>query len=70
MVRKLPNNSVNSSIPRNILDKREKTVGSRSIQRGKARQAVDGKDFRLADEIRYIQEKAPTTPYAWSPLAN
>jgi hypothetical protein len=36
----------------------KKTVGSRSIQRGKARQVVDGKDLRLADEIRYIQEKA------------
>jgi hypothetical protein len=33
-------------------------VGSRSIQRGKARPVVDGKGFRLADEIRYIQEKA------------
>ena len=33
-------------------------MGRRSIQRGKARQVVDGKEFRLADEIRYIQEKA------------
>jgi hypothetical protein len=33
-------------------------VGSRAIKRGKARQVVDGKDFRLADEIRYIQQKA------------
>ena len=30
------------------------TVGSRAIKRGKASQVVDGKDFRLADEIRYI----------------
>ena len=37
---------------------REKTVGTRTIQRGKARQMADGKDFRLADEIRYIQNKA------------
>ena len=33
-------------------------MGTRTIKRGKARQRVDGKDFRLADEIRYIQEKA------------
>jgi hypothetical protein len=33
-------------------------VGTRAIKRGKASQLVDGKDFRLADEIRYIQEKA------------
>jgi len=36
---------------------REKTVG-RAIQRGKANQVIDGKDFRLAEEIRYIQDKA------------
>jgi len=34
------------------------TVGSRAIKRGKASQVVDGKDFRLAEEIRYIQDKA------------
>ena len=33
-------------------------MGTRTIQRGKARQVVDGKDFRLADEIRDIQNKA------------
>jgi hypothetical protein len=33
-------------------------VGSRSIQRGRTRHVVDGKDFRLAGELRYIQEKA------------
>jgi hypothetical protein len=33
-------------------------VGTRTIKRGKARQVVEGKDFRLADEIRYIQDKA------------
>jgi len=33
-------------------------VGARTIQRGKARQTVDGKDFRLADQIGYIQDKA------------
>jgi len=33
-------------------------VGRRTIKRGSARQMVDGKGFRLADEIRYIQGKA------------
>ena len=33
-------------------------MGARAIKRGKASQVVDGKDFRLADEIRYIQDKA------------
>ena len=33
-------------------------MGSRSIKRGKATQVADGKDFRLADEILYIQDKA------------
>ncbi len=33
-------------------------MGTRAIKRGKASQVVDGKDFRLADEIRYIQDKA------------
>ena len=30
----------------------------RRIKRGSARQALDGKGFRLADEIAYIQDKA------------
>ena len=33
-------------------------MGTRAIKRGKASQVVDGKDFRLAKEIRYIQQKA------------
>jgi hypothetical protein len=33
-------------------------VGTRAIKRGKGKQVVDGKDFRLAEEIRYIQDKA------------
>src|SRR6266516_7528169 len=37
---------------------REKTVGRRTIKRGSGRQMVDGKGFRLADEVRYIQDKA------------
>jgi len=45
-------------MPRTILDRGENTVGTRTIKRGKASQVVDGKDFRLADEIRYIQQKA------------
>ena len=35
-----------------------KTVGRRTIKRGSARQVVDAKGFRLADEVRYIQDKA------------
>jgi len=34
------------------------TVGRRTIKRGSGRQTVAGKGFRLADEIRYIQDKA------------
>ena len=37
---------------------REKTVGRRTIKRGSGTQMVDGKGFRLADEIGYIQDKA------------
>jgi hypothetical protein len=33
-------------------------VGTRAIKRRKASQVIDGKDFRLAEEIRYIQDKA------------
>jgi hypothetical protein len=33
-------------------------VGRRTIKRGAGRQVADGKGFRLADEIRYIQDKA------------
>jgi hypothetical protein len=33
-------------------------VGRRTIKRGATRQVVDGKGFRLADEVRYIQDKA------------
>ena len=35
-----------------------KTVGRRTIKRGSARQVVDAKGFRLADEIGCIQDKA------------
>ena len=33
-------------------------MGRRTIKRGSARQVVDGKGFRLADEIAYIKDKA------------
>src|SRR5678816_2047366 len=35
-----------------------KSVGRRTIKRGSSRQVVASKGFRLADEIRYIQDKA------------
>ena len=33
-------------------------MGRRTIQRGPGKQEVEGKAFRLADEVRYIQKKA------------
>jgi hypothetical protein len=33
-------------------------MGRRTIKRGAGRQVLDGKGFRLADEIRYIQDQA------------
>jgi hypothetical protein len=33
-------------------------MGRRKIQRGSGQRAISGKDFRLADEIRYIQRRA------------
>ena len=33
-------------------------MGRRTIKRGSARQVIDGKGVRLADEVRYIQDKA------------
>jgi hypothetical protein len=36
----------------------EETVGRRTIKRGPGKQWVEGKRLRLADEVRYIQNKA------------
>jgi hypothetical protein len=33
-------------------------VGQRKIRRGSGQHQISGKDFRLADEIRYIQRRA------------
>jgi hypothetical protein len=44
------------------------TVGNRSFKRGKASQAMDGKDFCIAGEIRCIQEKSPTAVCASDPV--
>ena len=33
-------------------------MGRRTIKRGHARKLLDGKGFQLADEVRYIQDKA------------
>ena len=35
-----------------------KDVGRRMIQRGPGKRPINGKDFRLADEVRYIQRRA------------
>lgn len=33
-------------------------MGRKTIKRGPGKRQIDGKDFRLADEIRYIQRRA------------
>jgi len=33
-------------------------VGRKTIKRGPGKRQIEGKDFRLADEIRYIQRRA------------
>ena len=33
-------------------------MGRRTIRRGPGSRAISGKDFRLADELRYIQRRA------------
>ena len=33
-------------------------MGRKTIKRGPGKRHIDGKDFRLADEIRYIQRRA------------
>jgi hypothetical protein len=47
------NSSIGSTVPA-----RGKNVGRRTIQRGSGKQRINGKDLRLADEIRYIQRRA------------
>jgi hypothetical protein len=37
---------------------RRETVGRRTIRRGPGKQRLAGKDFCLADEVRYIQRRA------------
>src|SRR6516225_9002726 len=36
----------------------QKSVGRKTIKRGPGKRHIDGKDFPLADEIRYIQRRA------------
>src|SRR6266478_5918284 len=36
----------------------ERRGGARTMKRGSGKQEVEGKGFRLADEVRYIQNKA------------
>src|SRR5947208_2924346 len=38
--------------------KGSKWMGRRSIKRGPGKRHIDGKDFQLAEEIRYIQRRA------------
>jgi hypothetical protein len=47
-------------------------LGSRKIKRGSGKRAIAGKDFNLADEIRYIQRRAAERDGRWvtvGPLA-
>jgi hypothetical protein len=45
-------------------------VGRRTVKRGSTRQVVNGKGFRLADEIGYIQDKAADHNGRVVPLTN
>src|SRR5260370_42014771 len=38
--------------------RREEDRGERAMKRGSGKQWVEGKGFRLAEEVRYIQNKA------------
>src|SRR5437870_2315111 len=49
----LVNSSMGSTVPAE-----EPGVGRRTIQRGSGKRTISGKDFRLADEVRYIQRRA------------
>ena len=33
-------------------------MGRKTIKRGSAKRLVEGKDFQLSDEVRYIQRRA------------
>jgi hypothetical protein len=49
----LVNSSIGSTVPAE-----EKNVGQRTIRRGSGKRLIHGKDFRLADEIHYVQRRA------------
>jgi len=38
--------------------RQEETVGRKTIKRGPGRRHIDGKDFHVEDEVRYIQRRA------------
>jgi hypothetical protein len=42
-----------------------KSVGRKTIKRGPGKRHIDGKDFHLADEIRYIQRRAAEHDGRW-----
>src|SRR5882762_1108324 len=52
-----PKSRVNSSIGI-TLHRWRKSVGRKTIKRGPGKRHIDGKDFQLAEEIRYIQRRA------------
>ena len=49
---------MNSSIGLTLPEQGAPTLGRRIIKRGPGRRGVNGKDFKLADEIDYIQNRA------------
>src|SRR5215472_18184947 len=55
-----------------LLYRGEETVGRKTIQRGAGKRHIAGKDFQLAEEIRYIQRRAAEYDGRWvtiGPLA-
>src|SRR6266481_5821140 len=50
--------SMRGSPSRSLFPGRRASVKRRTIQRGRGKQIVDGANFRLIDEVHYIQERA------------
>src|SRR3954453_12147857 len=55
---RLPNSRVNRSIGCHSTRSGEGKLSQKRIKRRLGKQQVEGKDFRLLDEVRYIQQRA------------
>src|SRR3954466_2692374 len=55
---RLPNSRVNRSIGCHSTRSGEGSLSQKRIKRRLGKQQVEGKDFRLLDEVRYIQQRA------------